>query len=177
MPNSTQANVPPAARGTTEARMPVREFHPDGSLPPSGAVFVFGSNLAGRHGKGSALIARKRFGAVYGQGVGRQGRSYAIPTKDGMPGGPALSDVRATLPLEAIKREVDKFVEYASARPQERFFVVRLGCSLAAHTDADVAPLFQQAPPNCSFPDCWAPWLSAGRAVHGILDKRQTALF
>lgn len=46
-------------------------------------IFVFGSNLAGRHGKGAALYARQHYGAIYGQGVGRQGNSYAIPTKDG----------------------------------------------------------------------------------------------
>jgi hypothetical protein len=45
-------------------------------------VFVFGSNLAGRHGKGAALDAIKFYGAIYGQGIGRQGNSYAIPTKD-----------------------------------------------------------------------------------------------
>ena len=45
-------------------------------------IFVFGSNLAGRHGKGGALTARVHHGAVYGQGEGLQGRSYAIPTKD-----------------------------------------------------------------------------------------------
>lgn len=45
-------------------------------------IFVFGSNLAGRHGAGSALEALKKHGAIYGQGVGRQGNSYAIPTND-----------------------------------------------------------------------------------------------
>ena len=45
-------------------------------------IFVFGSNLAGRHGKGAALWARNNRGAVYGQGEGPQGLSYAIPTKD-----------------------------------------------------------------------------------------------
>lgn len=44
-------------------------------------VFVFGSNLAGRHGKGAALDAYRYHGAIRGQGVGWQGRSYAIPTK------------------------------------------------------------------------------------------------
>ena len=46
------------------------------------AIFVFGSNLAGRHGKGAALHARRHHGAVYGQGIGLQGSSYPIPTKD-----------------------------------------------------------------------------------------------
>lgn len=36
-------------------------------------IFVFGSNMAGRHGKGAALYARLNHGAVYGQGIGLQG--------------------------------------------------------------------------------------------------------
>ena len=44
-------------------------------------IFVFGSNLAGRHGKGAALAALKEHGAVYGHGSGYRGNSYAIPTK------------------------------------------------------------------------------------------------
>ena len=35
---------------------------------PDGHYFVFGSNEAGRHGKGAALCAKQYFGAVYGQG-------------------------------------------------------------------------------------------------------------
>ena len=47
------------------------------------SIFVFGSNLAGRHGKGAALHARQHHGAIYGQGAGLQGDSYGNPTKDG----------------------------------------------------------------------------------------------
>lgn len=36
-------------------------------------VFVFGSNLAGRHAGGAARTALRRFGAILGQGVGLQG--------------------------------------------------------------------------------------------------------
>lgn len=46
-------------------------------------IFVFGSNLAGRHGGGAARVAHKYFGAIYGQGIGLQGKSYAIPTMQG----------------------------------------------------------------------------------------------
>src|SRR5262245_53580931 len=42
-------------------------------------IFVFGSNLAGRHGKGAALYAKQHHGAICGQGEGLQGDSYAIP--------------------------------------------------------------------------------------------------
>ena len=43
-------------------------------------IFVFGSNLEGRHLGGAARTALRHFGAVMGQGVGLQGQSYAIPT-------------------------------------------------------------------------------------------------
>ena len=46
-------------------------------------IFVFGSNLRGMHGSGAARVAMNRFGAVWGKGVGLQGRSYAIPTMQG----------------------------------------------------------------------------------------------
>lgn len=45
-------------------------------------IFVFGSNLAGVHGAGSARAALEKHGAEYGVGVGLCGNSYAIPTKD-----------------------------------------------------------------------------------------------
>ena len=49
------------------------------SLGPD-EVFVFGSNLQGLHMGGAARLAAERFGAVWGQGVGLQGQSYALPT-------------------------------------------------------------------------------------------------
>jgi hypothetical protein len=45
-------------------------------------IFVFGSNLAGRHGKGAALEALRHYGAKRGVGFGHEGLSFAIPTKD-----------------------------------------------------------------------------------------------
>lgn len=46
-------------------------------------IFVFGSNLKGHHYGGAARIARNKFGAIHGQGIGIQGQSYAIPTMQG----------------------------------------------------------------------------------------------
>jgi hypothetical protein len=68
------------------------------------SVFVFGSNLAGRHGKGAALCALREHGAIYGLGVGKQGNSYAIPTKD---------QLIKTLSLSSINLYVKQFLEYA----------------------------------------------------------------
>ncbi|MFY2658217.1 DUF4326 domain-containing protein [Achromobacter xylosoxidans] len=141
------------------ARQRDRRFHPEGELPKSGETFVFGSNLAGRHGKGAALVAREQFGAVYGQGEGPQGQSYGIATKDGRPGTPPLADKAATLPLPQIQLGIDRFIEYAKAHPDKTFYLARLGCSLAAHSDSDIAPMFDLAPANCVFSDAWTEWL------------------
>jgi hypothetical protein len=94
-------------------------------------IFVFGSNLGGFHGGGAARAALNRFGAVWGQGVGLQGRSYAIPT---MHGGP-----------EAIKPYVDEFVHFATGHPELKFLVTRIGCGIAGFTAEEIAPLFADA--------------------------------
>ncbi len=103
-------------------------------------VFVFGSNLDGAHGAGAAKIARERFGAVWGQGVGLQGQSYGIPT---MHGG-----------TEEIKPYVDEFIEFARSRPELTFLVTRVGCGIAGFHDSEMAPLFAQA---VSIPNIYLP--------------------
>jgi hypothetical protein len=113
-------------------------------------IFVFGSNLAGRHGKGAALYAREHHGAVYGQGVGLQGSSYAIPTKD--------AQIK-TLPLDQIRRHVDDFKAFSSSRPDLVFQVTAIGCGLAGYTPADIAPMFRNAPGNCTLPEVFLPYL------------------
>lgn len=87
-------------------------------------IFVFGSNLAGRHGKGAALQARK-FGAIYGQGIGRQGQTYAIPTKD---------YYLKTLPLHIIEQYIIEFTEYAKQHPELEFLLTPVGTGLAGYT-------------------------------------------
>lgn len=103
-------------------------------------IFVFGSNLAGRHGKGDALIARQRHGAVYGQGEGLQGRSYGLPTKDAR---------IQSLPLAEVVKSVARFLDFARLHPEMNFSVAAVGCRLAGFTPAQIAPLFVDAPSNC----------------------------
>lgn len=109
-------------------------------------IFVFGSNLAGRHGAGAALFARQNHGAIYGQGVGRQGNSYGIPTKDW--------NIH-TLPLKDIREFVNEFLDYATCHQDLTFQVTRIGCGLAGYKDADIAPMFEDAPANCELPEEW----------------------
>ena len=94
-------------------------------------IFVFGSNLAGAHGGGAARAAFNKFGAVWGQGVGLQGQSYAIPT---MHGGP-----------EKIKPYVDEFVEFAKNHREYTFLVTKIGCGIAGFAIEEIAPLFADA--------------------------------
>lgn len=93
-------------------------------------VFVFGSNLAGHHDGGAARVACEEFGAIYGQGVGLQGQSYAIPT---MQGG-----------IETIKPYVDEFIEFARSHPDLKFLVTKIGCGIAGFSVSGIAPLFKK---------------------------------
>ena len=107
-----------------------REYTPDKiSELKENEIFVFGSNLAGHHGGGAARLAYNCFGAVWGQGVGLQGQSYAIPT---MQGG-----------VETIKPYVDEFIRFAEQHPEYKFLVTRIGCGIAGFRDEEIAPLFK----------------------------------
>lgn len=102
-----------------------------------GEIFVFGSNEAGRHGKGAALTALKKFGAIYGCANGIQGQSYGIPTVN--------SSIRNTLSLEQISTYVNEFIEYAKKHSEYTFLVTEIGCGLAGLKTEDVGPLFKEA--------------------------------
>jgi hypothetical protein len=115
-------------------------------IPGPDHIFVFGSNRAGIHGAGAARDALLYYGALKGLGEGLQGHSYAIPTKD---------EYLRTLPLEEVKKHVDRFIVAANCRKDLRFFVTRIGCGLAGFTDDQIAPLFRDAPVNCELPEGW----------------------
>lgn len=109
--------------------------HTDGTTPQGDDIFVFGSNLAGRHGLGAALVARAAFGALYGVGEGPMGQSYAIPTKD---------KTLHSLPIPEIAKYVEEFVRYVRRNPDRYFFLTRIGCGYAGNADSEIAPLFAE---------------------------------
>lgn len=115
-------------------------------------IFVFGSNLQGMHEGGAARTAYRKFGAVWGQGVGMQGQSYAIPT---MQGG-----------VETIKPYVDDFINLAREWDQNTFYVTRIGCGIAGFTDEEIAPLFDKAYDlyNVRLPKSFADIIERNRA-------------
>jgi len=101
-----------------------------------GQIFVFGSNLGGKHGKGAAKTALG-WGAKFGQASGLQGKTYGIPTKD--------KSVRRVLSIDEIKPYVDYFIGYAKNAKGFTFLVTEIGCGLAGYKPKDIAPLFKEA--------------------------------
>lgn len=106
-------------------------------------IFVFGSNLEGRHRGGAARTAYEKFVAEWGVGDGPTGKYYAIPT---MHGG-----------VKEIKPYVDKFLRYAQEHPMKRFLVTRVGCGIAGFKDEEISPLFLKGMriPNIALPQEW----------------------
>lgn len=94
-------------------------------------VFVFGSNRQGYHGGGAAAMAHAYFGAVWGQGVGLQGQSYAIPTMEGG--------------VDVVSWYVEEFIAFAREHQELKFLVTEIGCGIAGFTPRDIAPLFHDA--------------------------------
>ena len=106
--------------------------------------------MAGIHGAGAALYARNYHGAVLGEGLGRTGRAYGIPTKD---------HNLNTLSFDSIRYHVDQFLLYAHRNSELKFNITRVGCGLAGYKDDDIGPLFSKAPGNCVLPLSWLKYL------------------
>ena len=94
-------------------------------------VFVFGSNIAGKHNGGAAKAAMVRFGAQYGVAEGLQGQSYAIPTVGCQYRETALA--------------IQRFISFAKAKPNLKFLVTPIGCGNGGWQPNDMARLFVDA--------------------------------
>ena len=121
-----------------------------------GQVFVFGSNLIGNHSGGASLVAMQRFGAVWGQAEGPQGKCYAIPVDIR---GEAVENISAYM-----KRHIDKFLAYAKAHPELFFLIIRVGCGNAGFDEEFIAPFFKEAMKmdNVSLPKSFVKILKTG---------------
>lgn len=123
--------------------------HMDGTSPLPKQIFVFGSNLRGHHGAGAARHAMDVLGAEYGVAEGFTGKCYAIPTKN------ARID---TMTIDEIRPYADRLVQAMKDNPQVDFFMTRVGCVLAGHSDRAMATLFKGAQrlTNVDWPADWA---------------------
>lgn len=115
-------------------------------------IFVFGSNLAGRHGKGAAQTALREYGAIYGQAHGLQGSSWGIPTKD---------ENLKPLPLIIISEYVKQFLNYAASHPSRFFWVTPIGTGLAGYSHEQIAPMFKGYTRNVYVDPKWQEILSS----------------
>lgn len=113
-------------------------------------IFVFGSNLSGIHGSGAARVALQKFQAMWGNGVGLYGKSYAIPTKD---------ENIITMPIKEIAPFVRAFKATANMFDKNIFIVTKIGCGLAGYNSEDIAPLFKGSPTNCMFHEDWRKYI------------------
>ena len=114
-------------------------------------IFVFGSNLAGRHGKGAAKHALTHWKAEYGNGRGIQGNSYAIPTKD---------ENLNPLPFPNIRDNILEFLEFAKNHPDILFSTTPIGTGLANQDRREIAEVFltfmgDPFPDNVVFTSSW----------------------
>jgi hypothetical protein len=110
----------------------------DQRQPGPDDIFVFGSNLQGRHGAGAAQWARKFRGAIYGKAEGLMGQSYALPTCS-VPGVP--------LPLQRIREHIKIFLECVRANPRLEFQLTPVGCGYAGYHRREIAQLFKEQGP------------------------------
>jgi len=118
--------------GCDEARFEQTRITPENILTlDENAVFVFGSNIEGQHYGGAARVAYEKFGAVWGDGVGLRGQSFAIPTMDG--------------DLNKLKGYVELFIAFAAVRTDLMFYVTPIGCGIAGYTSEQIAPFFKEA--------------------------------
>ena len=104
-------------------------------------VFVFGSNVVGRHSGGAAKQALK-WGAKWHVASGLMGQTYGIPTV-GIHG------------LDAIEIYVSQFIKYVEENDHITFYVTAIGCGSAGFTPEQIAPLFKDCVdmPNVYLPE------------------------
>lgn len=125
-------------------------------------IFVFGSNTQGRHGKGAALTAKQKWGAIQGEAVGLQGNAYAIVTKD-------ISKPKnlqhRSISLEIIAKQVRDLIIFANENFSWKFIVSAIGCGLAGFKPEEIAPMFEGCPKNMELPDEFIEVLQKNRKM------------
>jgi hypothetical protein len=106
-------------------------------------IFVFGANKSGRHGKGTALTAINKFGAIYGQSSGLQGNSWAITTTD------LTKRYRPSVSKSLVVSEIKKLYDYALENEDFEFLIAYTGITnknLSGFTNDEFAEMFSVYP-------------------------------
>lgn len=97
-------------------------------------IFVFGTNQYAKHGGGAALIASRKFGAIYGESpIGLVGNTCGIITT-------SFNDVPVS--LEFIRSQVETLYYFALLRPDLKFFVTKIGTGIAGFSIEEIKGAF-----------------------------------
>lgn len=117
-------------------------------------IFVFGSNTQGRHGAGTAKLCLNKYGAIYGQASGLQGKSYGLVTTN-------LTTYKfPSRSPEEVLTEIKKFYKCAEENPELEFLVAYTaeGYNLCGYSSKQLANLFSaiSIPENVIFEDKFA---------------------
>lgn len=109
-------------------------------------IFIFGSNLAGKHYGGSAKQAVDSFGAIMGQGEGLQGQSYAFPT---------LDENFNQLTREQLEHYRDNLIDCMDCNKDKEFLLTKVGCGIAGYDEGYMKSLFNFPCENLVKPINW----------------------
>ena len=115
-------------------------------------ILVFGCHELGKHRSGYAQTALESFGAIFGQGEGRQGQSYGIPT---------IGSDGKVLGIHDIKKYIDNFKIYAKENNDLIFYMTKIGTGFAKYSVAQIAPLFKESPVNIKFQISFVPFIES----------------
>lgn len=127
-------------------------------------IFVFGSNPEGRHGAGTAKIAKEKFGAEYGIGRGLTGQCWALPTKNLKPNfyekASSITyekDGFKSISKEQIISNIKDLYDYAEKNQDKRFYIAYTyeGFNLNGYTGDEMFEMFTyyNIPNNIIFND------------------------
>jgi len=151
-------------------------------------IVVFGSNPEGRHGAGAAKFALNNFGAIYGNGRGRQGNSYALITKN-LKAGFVEKKTGILYPTAGAKSisihhlidNIKELYQYALDNPELKFKVAYTNDNnnLNGYTSIEMFKMFLKAgndkiPVNFSFHDSFKDLYSKLTKKNKIIDFKIT---
>ena len=109
-------------------------------------VFIFGSNVLGKHGGGAARQAFDDFGAEWGVGEGMTGQCYALPT---------LDENHQQVSEQFLKEAIMRFYNTAITNQNKQFLLTKVGCGIAGFDEEYIKSLFTVPPANIVLPEGW----------------------
>lgn len=135
-----------------------KPYYEGNIVPDNNTIFVFESNLEGRHDADTAKEAVEKFEAQYGIGEGLTGNAYALPTKDfRVKENNGLKSISQTNIIESInllyntaKKHPDKLFKVAYRNTSET--------SLSGYTGYEMMNMFlssKSIPSNIIFSEEW----------------------